>query len=509
MFANRVLPVMAVLVVLAAAAGLTMMKHSLALTAGTTAAPLSTATVNGVIRACPQPGLVGSPSARVALIAAPAAAGGSAGSGQAAITRLGPTGGTSLVSLKQPGALTLAQVKTPAAPKHGAKASSAPSGQTVPTVAGDGGVVIQATGAMARGLEAEQVTDAGSASTRCDSPGTDFWFVAPGKFNLNSIQLYLMNPGSQPADINVEAFTDAGPVPGGADTGVAVAPHSMIVQSLDTMLKGSRVIALHIRTSVGQVTAALHENTSKAIGGAWIPPAQEPATKVLLPGLPDTRGSRQLFVTVPGTQDAHITLTAVTSRGSYQPTGGGGLDIPGGSAVQVSLPSLAGVPGAIMVSANVPVTAAAMIPGGQPGAPGVFTAAYPAMQEQGVVAQNLAGHGKLAELVLTAPLTAVSARIVETAAGAAQPGAAGSGKVVKIDAKHTLVVQLARAPGSPKGTPFAVTITPLSGSGPLYAARVLAGSRAGGTVQSILPVPSAPSIVPLPTVRDAPITPGP
>jgi hypothetical protein len=507
-FANRVLPVVAVGVVLAAAAAVTTLRHPLTLTAGTSAAPPSTATVNGVIRACPQPGLVGTPGARVALIAASTATGGSAGPGQSTIARLGPTGGTSLVTLKQPGALTFAKVKTPPVPKHAAKPSPAPSGQTVPTVAADGGVVIQATGSMARGLEAEQVTDAGSASTRCDSPGTDWWFAGPGRFNVRTIQLYLLNPGSQPADINVEAFTDAGPVPGGADTGVAVAPHSMIVQSLDTMLKGSRVIALHIRTSTGQVTAALHENTGKAVGGVWLPPAQEPADQVVLPGLPATPGTRQLFVTVPGTQDAHITLTAVTSRGSYQPTGGGGLDIPGGSAVQVSLPSLAGFPGAIKVSADVPVTATAMIPGGQSGAPGVFTAADPAIQEQGVVAQNLTGRGKLAELVLTAPLKAVSVRIVETAVGASQPSAADSGKIVKVEAKHTRVVQLARAPGSPKGTAFALMITPLSGSGPLYAARVLAGSRAGGTVQSILPVPSAPSIVPLPTVRNAPITPG-
>jgi hypothetical protein len=509
MFANRVLPTTLVVLVLAAAAAITTLKHTFNLTAGTTAAPPVAAAVSGVVRACPAPGLVGSPAARVALIAAPGASGGSAGSGQSVITPFGVTGAHPLVALGQPGALTLAKVKAAPPPKHPAKPSPAPSGQTVATQPTQGGVVIAATGSMARGLEAEQVTNSGSSGTRCDSPGTDFWFVGPGKFSLHSIQLYLMNPGGQPADVNVEAFTDAGPLQGSTDTGVAVAPHSMVVQSLGTMLKGSRVVALHVRTSVGQVAAALHENTGKTGGGAWLPAAQPPADRVVVPGLPDTAGTRQLFVTVPGTQDAHITLTAITSRGSYQPTGGSGLDIPGGSSVSISLPSLAGVPGAIKVAANVPVTATAMLPGGPAGAPGIFTSAYPPIQEQGVVAENLTGGGRIAQLVLSAPLQAASARITEVAVGqGGKPQPASAGKVVKVRAKHTLVVQLSRAPGSPRGSAFAVLITPVAGSGPLYAGRVLAGTGQGGALQSILPVPSAITTVPLPIVRDAPITPG-
>lgn len=507
-FATRILPVAVVLLALAAAAGITTLKHPLTLVAGASAVPPAVAQVDGVVTACPAPGLTGSPAARVALIASPGATSGSAGSGQSSVTRLGDASGQPVVTVSHPGTLTLAGVKAPPVPKHQAKASPAPSGPSVPTLPAEGGVVVTATGSMARGLETEQVTGNGS-TTSCESPGTDFWFVGPGKFGLHSIQLYLMNPGSQAASVNVEAFTDAGPLQS-TDTGISVAPHSMVVQSLDTMLKNSRVAALHIRTSVGQVTAAVHENTGKAIGGAWLPAAGEPATKVVLPGLPDTAGTRQLFVTVPGTADAHINLTAITSRGSYQPTGGSGLDIPGGSAVQISLPSLAGVPGSIQVTANVPVTASAMLPGGPKGAPGVLTTAVPPLQEQGVVAMNRTGHGRLAQLVLSAPLAAASARITEIADGAggqAQP--VGPGKVVQVAAKHSLVVQLSRAPGSPKGTAFALMIAPAPGSGPLYAGRVLANVGTGAALLSILPVPSALTSVQLPVVRNAPITPGP
>lgn len=502
MFATRILPLAVAAVLLAGAAAIAMAKHPLTLTAGTTAAPPPAAAVSAVVRACPAPGLAGAPGTRVAFISGLGASGVATGTGQAVISPIGAAG-KPLVTLGKPGTLTVTPVKSPPLPQHAAAPSPAPSGQAVATVPVQGGVLIQASGSLAQGLEAEQVASSGNATTRCDSPGTDFWFVGPGRFSVGHIQLYLMNPGSQPADVNVEAFTDAGPLQGSTDTGVAVAPHAMVTQTLDPMLKGSRVVALHIRTSVGQVTAALHDTTGRKGHGGWLPAAQAPATQVVLPGMPATAGARQLYVAVPGTQDAHIALSAITSRGTYQPTGASGLDIPGGSAVAVSLPSLAGVSGALRVTANVPVTAAATLSGGQAGTPGVFTAAYAPIQGQGVVAQSLSDRRRMAELVLTAPAGAVSARVVEIGAG----GQPQPGTVVKIAAKHSQVVQLNRPSGTPRGVAFAVVITPLPGSGPLYAGRVLIGSGKGGTLQSIVPVPCAPATVPLPTVRDAPISP--
>jgi len=49
-------------------------------------------------------------------------------------------------------------------------------------------------------------------------------------------------------------------------------------------------------------------------------------------------------------------------------------------------------------------------------------------------------------------------------------------------------------------------ITPLAGSGQLYAGRVIIGSGGGGKLQSMLPVSSALTMVPLPHVQDTFIT---
>jgi Family of unknown function (DUF5719) len=496
MTAKRMLPRIVLVLAVAAAAGLALWNHTVTLAAGAPVPQPRVVPVTTVTRACPAPGLAGSPTAHVALAAGP----GSSGAGRAVVSRLGVTGGTPLLSLTQPGVLSQAAVRAAPATKSGTTATR----QSVTTVPAAGGVVIQASGSMARGLEAEQYTAGGKVAGRCNAPGTDFWFTGPGVYTARHISLYLMNVGGQPADVNVQAFTDAGPLEGSTDTGIAVAPHAMVSQSLGTMLRGARAIALHVRTSVGQVVAAVDENTGSAGSGAWLPASAPPATKILIPGLPPTSGTRQLFVAVPGTGDAHITLTAITTKGSYEPTDSGALDIPGGSVADLSLPSLAGIPGALQVSANVPVTAALMVPGGQSGAPGAFTAASGVLQEQGITAENVTGGGTASALVLSAPGRAVRVRLAEIGAGSRSGAQAAPGaQVIHIAAHHSLVQQLGRAPGSARGSAFAVIITPVPGSGPLYAGRFVIGGGKGGAVQSILPVPSALTTVPLPAARAA------
>ena len=495
--ARRILVPLAVVVALGAVYALAAFGRTASLGGGQQVPPPQSAAATSVMRACPSAGMAGSATTGVALVAAPA----TAGPGQAEVSRLGGTASTRpLRRMTDPGQLSLARVRAVSATRP---AAPAPSGsQPVKTVAARGGVVVQASGSMARGLEVEQVAAGDIPSARCESPGTDFWFVGPGQHSLARIQLFLLNPGSQPADANVEISTDAGPLQGGADMGIAVAPHSMVVQSLAPAVHQSRAVALHVRTSVGQVVAAVEETTHAGGSGAWLPAAQPPATRMVLPGLPGAAGTRQLFVAVPGTRDAHLKLTAVTTKGSYPPAGSTGLDIPGGSAAAIVLPSLSGVPAALTLSSDVPVTASAMLSGGAPGAPGAFTAASPPLEEQGVVAYDRAGSGLASQLVLSAPGRAVSARITQI--GTAGP--AGTPQVVQVRAGHSMVAQLGKGGGSAHKTAFSVMITPLAGSGPLYAGRVVTSSGTGGKVQSLLPVISTLTLVPLPEVQHTVIT---
>jgi hypothetical protein len=354
---------------------------------------------------------------------------------------------------------------------------------------------------MAQGLEVEQTGPDGLVTARCEGPGTDFWFVGPGPQSVRDIQLYLMNVDAQPADVQVTAMTDGGPLLASADTGIAVPAHGLVIQSLAKLLGKSRFMALQVSTSMGRIVAAVRETKRAAHPGGWLPVTDAPAKRLVVPGLPGATGTRELYLAVPGVGNAQVKLTAVTPRGSYQPAGGSGISLPGGSAVGIPLPSLGGIPAALQISSDVPVTAAVMAPGGEAGAPGAFTAAASPVLEQGVVARDPGSGIGSTTLVLSAPGAAASVLVAEatsTAGFAAHPG-----RLVQLAAGHTVALRLHPPAGSARRAAFAVLVIPQPGSGPVYAARVVSS---GGAVRSILPVASSLIRISLPTVRDALMT---
>src|SRR5262249_13065151 len=181
----------------------------------------------------------------------------------------------------------------------------------------------------------------------------------------------------------------------------------------------------------------------------------------------------------------------------YQPTGGTGIGLLNGSATAIALPSLGGVPGAITISSSVPVAAAVLVPGGPPGTPGAIAASSGPVQQQGVVADNPARSAGSTELVLSAPGKAASVRI--TTATTSVSAAGQQGRIVQIKAGSSIEIP-ERPPTGSKATQFALVVTPMSGSGPVYAGRIISS---GGIVQSVLPVPSSLTWIALPGVQNS------
>ena len=523
---SRVLFAVVVVVVLAGLYVLAGLRHPISLSAGAAPTPPRSLPVASVTRICPAPGAQFSRGGGIAVMASPGSqstgnqstgnqstgnqstgSSGPASSGHAiaVVTRLAglgrSTAGPAVLSITKAGTPRLATVNLDRTARAQAGPKGKPSTTTVVSTAIRGGVVVQASGALAQGLDVEQTAGTHLPTAACSSPGTDFWFAGPGQRTAGRIQVYLMNADSQPADVNVDIVTDAGPLQDTTDNGITVPPHGMIVQSLAPVLRDSRSLALHVRTSVGQVAAAVQESTGTG-EGAWLPAAQAPSTRLVIPGLPAAPGSRNLYLSVPGVKDAKVSVSAVTSRGTYVPTGAGGIDIPGGSAAEVSLPSLAGIPAAIKLTASTPIAATIMIPGGTNGSPGSFTAAAPAIEEQGVIADNLTGAGRASSLILSAPRAAARVSVAQISSA----GSARRAQTVQISSGKSLVVALKAVPGAPRNTPFAVVISPLAGSGPVYAGRVISASGTGGALQSLLPVASSLITIPLPPVRNEAIS---
>jgi hypothetical protein len=485
-----------VLLAIAGLYGVAGLSRAVTLTATTPLDPAGRLPVTSVLLACPAPGSGAPTGGGIAEASAPART----GSGQVALTQLHlPTKSDRLTTVStapQPGQLTIKTIHP--APVVGKKQAAMPmAGGLVPTSLARGGLVVSASGADAQGFDLEQLGPAGQPTARCEAPGSDFWFIAPETTKLQT-ELYLINADGEPADARVDVQTDSGPRLGASDSGIVVPPHSMVVQKLDKLVRSARVASLHVATSTGRVVAAVRETESASKPGIWLPPAPDPATTQVLTGLPDVAGTRELYISVPGTAAARVRITAVTPRGSYQPTGGSRVSLLGRLTTGISLPSLSGFAGSIKISANVPVTAVLEVSGGPAGAPGAFVSGSAALAGQGVVAASPAGAAGSTEIVLSAPRQAASVRITHASPGAAITGQPGH--VVHIAAKSATTIRLKLPKKGANARLIAVVVTPLPGSGPVYAARV---AIAGGAVVTVLPIGSSPTTVDLARVRQS------
>jgi len=486
MRAAHLVPAGAVLIALGAIGGAAQLYHPAA------PAPAATVTrqvaVTSAARACP-PAPGGGPGP-VALVAGAGSAGaaGSAMAGGVELTALPPAGESlrPAAPVRAPGAGAVDLLTVPAGASASKKGGAVAQGWSV-----------AASGAMAQAMEAEVAQSSGLASVRCGEPSSDLWFLGPGQQNgAAQIQLDLMNIDSLAASVDVSVITDAGQSQAGHDSGITVPPHQTVTQSLSSVASGSSVVAIEVHTSIGRVAADVYETSSHGGPASWLPGTAAPAARLVIPGIPPSGSAAGLFLADPGISSAKVTVVAITPQGHYRPFGAQTVDLPGQSASYVALTPLGGSPAALEITSNVPVAAEVLVPGSGAGA---FTAATAPISEQAVVAGNTTGSGLAASVALSAPAAAARVRLTEIAQAGSGGARLTSSQVVPVKAGHTLVAPVTAPRGARHGSPFAVVITPLAGSGPVYAARV--ETQGQNTIVSIIPAASALSTISLPPVR--------
>jgi hypothetical protein len=455
-----------------------------------------TAVVTSVTRACPPPG-PDMGQARIAVIAVPGQATAPAGAAQLSAI---PFGSSVTPAASQPGK-TAGSSGGAGSSAHGTTATDTVStpGQptilTAPSATQYGGTAISATGAMAQGFEAEETTTSGVGTVSCTHAGADMWFIGAGTAAGAPVtRLYLMNPGTAAASVEVTMLTDAG-VQQELEAAITVGAGQYVWENIAQYTAGSVVLALHVQASSGQVAAAVWQGQSGGSGGTWLPQASAPATRVVIPGLTTGSSAARLFVAVPGAADAKVKVEALTAHGPFLPFGPTPEDAPAAASSSFALSSLGASAAALVLTSNVPITAGIAVPGNGGGS---FSAAAAPVTGQGVIAGNPPGGQSSVGLVLSAPDSAVTATIaVVPEAG----GHAPAPQVIKVRAGDTAAVAV-QPPGDKQ--PFAIVLTPRDGSGPLYAARVVtSGSGLSGPVMSILPVSSTPTEITLPPTRDS------
>ncbi|MQA94157.1 MAG: hypothetical protein GEV11_05715 [Streptosporangiales bacterium] len=356
-------------------------------------------------------------------------------------------------------------------------------------------LVLHSSGTMAGGLQAEQTTvhDDYIAAERCPEPGLDFWFAAPGGAEAEALDLYLLNVDDGPAVVDVDVLTPEGRLADTSTLGLRLEPHSRQVLPLKTVSKLAGAVALRVRTSTGRVAPSLLVREGDR-GTDWVPPAAQPARRVVLPGLPPGRGDRKLVVATPSDELASVHVRVITEDGAYIPDGRGEVDVAGASTATVDLASgLSGRAATVELTADVPITAGLIATeGGHDGGDTAYPAAADPVQPAGVIADNRSGKKQATRVVMTAPTGPATVKLTPIG-----PNGPGRAQTVELPMEKTRTVKVA-GPG-PAGGHFAVLVEVQPGSAPVYAARVLTdGDRLG-----VFPVVSARAWVKTPRTTDS------
>jgi hypothetical protein len=374
------------------------------------------------------------------------------------------------------------------------------------------GLVVNADGALAAGLEVEQVTrgerghDRGLAGLRCEQPKPESWFVGGSTLVGDTSVLVLANVDDTPSTVDVTVFSAKGPVDSRPGQGITVQPHTRLVVPLDTLAPDKGLLAVHVLSRRGRVAAALrhsYESSLATEGVDWVPQALPPSRQVFVPGFPSGTGLRAVYVTNPGGDDTTVSIQVTTEDGQFVPVGRDAVDVPAGTTVSVRLDD---VTGTSAVGVRVRSTGAPVLAGG-------FAKDY----QSGPVrefaytggAEPLSGPALLTDVVINRPTE--STLILSAPEGAAtvvvrpirvlgERGALPAPKTVGIAAGRTATLRLSAffRPGTTAR--MAVELSPVAGSGPVYAARYLREHGSHGPLTTLLVLHGPVQLVSRPSV---------
>lgn len=359
-----------------------------------------------------------------------------------------------------------------------------------------------ADGTMAPGWTAEQTTVIDSGTERgllgisCVTPDTEFWFPGASTDTGRQDYLHLVNPDDTPAVVDVELYGKDGQLKASTGDGLTVPGRSSEPVLLSTLVADKATdLTVHVVARTGRVGAAVQATDGK-LGADWLPAAAEPATSLVLPGIPGDATDVRLIAYATGTDDADLTLKLATSTGAITPAGHETLHLKAGMTTAVDLGDVTkGDPGSLVIDSGtahspVPVVAALRVTRGKAGKQEMaFLPATEQIDARATVAGNRA-QGSL--LALTATGKDAGVRITSSAGST---GGTAASKTVTVKAGTTLVMQPPQ-PAGLRGT-YAVTVEPLSG-GPVYASRTLSLTQGGVPMFTIQPMPDDHGLVDVP-----------
>ncbi|WP_329132529.1 DUF5719 family protein [Streptomyces sp. NBC_01476] len=359
-----------------------------------------------------------------------------------------------------------------------------------------------ADGALAPGWTVQQTTVVDSGDGRgllgasCAVPDTEFWF--PGASTEANRQDYveLVNPDPTPAVVDIDLYGKDGLLKASSGDGITVAGGTSKPVLLSTVVPQKTAdLTAHVVARSGRVGALLQVTDTKA-GADWMAPAAEPATSLVLPGIPADATDVRLEVYASGSDDADLTLKLATSTGTITPAGHETLHVKSGMTASADLGDVTkGDPASLIIGSSaahtpVPVVAGLRVTRGKGDKQEI--AFLPAVSRIDTRASAADNRAKGSTLSLTAIGQDTTVRVTSSAGSG---GGTPASKVVTVKAGTTSAVTPPQ-PAGLKGT-YAVTVERVSG-GQLYASRTLALPLDGVQMFTIQPMPDDHSTVSVP-----------
>ncbi|WP_371528864.1 DUF5719 family protein [Streptomyces sp. NBC_01283] len=351
-----------------------------------------------------------------------------------------------------------------------------------------------ADGMLAPGWTVQQTTKYAVGSGRglqganCAAPDTDFWFPGTSSAKDRSDYVHLTNPDDTAAVVDIELYGKDGALKTEVGEAIQVQPHSSMPVLLSTLSpKEQTNLTMHVTARSGRVAAAVQSSDDK-LGGDWLPASADPASRVVLPGIPKDATSVRLVAFTPGADDADLKVQLASPSGSISPAGHANLHVKSGMTTAVDLGDVTkGEAGSLVLTPTedaAPVVAALRVTRGK-GAD-QETAFIPATNAIGTRATVADNRAKGSTLSLVAP--GKTGKVKVTASEGSEGGSSTS-KTYTVKGGTTLGIK-APVPSGLKGT-YALTVEPVSGGAgdAVYASRMLEEPEDGVPMFTIQTLP--------------------
>lgn len=206
--------------------------------------------------------------------------------------------------------------------------------------------------------------DRGLSMVSCDRVATTAWFAGIGSGTDAIAEVELINADAQDASVDITVYGPEGRVNSPGSRGLIVDAHSRRVVPLGPVFSQEHPVSLKVATSSGRVAAVVKQRLradGQPAGADWLPAAAEPATTVVVPGVPAGTGGRDLVVVNPGERTASVALQVLGADGPTAVPGFETIDLPPQTSRSIPLSgALAESPAGLLLSSEQPVTGAVL-----------------------------------------------------------------------------------------------------------------------------------------------------